>query len=169
MLTKILVTGALFLSTAALAGEQTGTNLNLDELKEKCVELQSNQQLQPFKVQVTCREVSFFWKPAGNAPINLENAREVGGSIRMKTYAVPYEAGTQPIDQSTAQCQLLHKWKRTIPAVDVELNCQELAAITSLSDFCAPIVEARADADDSIAVVEETKDTYNTCSGLGSL
>lgn len=169
MMIRAIASGIFaFASMTAFAGGDSAANLDLQGLKDKCVELQGNQQLKPFKAQVTCREIAYIWQKGEVTPLTLKNEREVGGAVRMKNFGVPYQAGPAAIADSSASCEILHKFKRVVPAVDVELSCDELLAIEDLSTFCTPIIDARVAEDPSIVTFEKTSEIYNTCSGLST-
>jgi hypothetical protein len=152
---------ALGLSTSVFA--EGSDKLDLVGLKAKCAELTQNSQLKPFKIQVTCRQEIQQWRLRGTSEMTLPNSRTVGGSLRMKSYDVAFVNGTQPIVDSTAPCPVLEKWKSIVPAVDLEITCDELNPIESISDYCVPIIEARIQVDQSIVTEVPTGEIYDGC------
>jgi hypothetical protein len=141
-------------------GEDT---LDLAGLKAKCAELTQNSQLKPFKIQVTCRQEIQQWRSAPSAEKPLTNVRTVGGSLRMKNYDVGFVDGAQPITDTAAPCAVVEKWKSVVPAVDLEISCDELTPIENISDYCTPIIEQRIQEDPSIVTEASTGEMYNTC------
>lgn len=147
--------------------QQETKRQSLAQLKARCQELQQDTQRMPFTARVTCREVRYSWVPAGEAqPVDLQNNREVGGSIIMKTYEVPYSAGAAVAAPTPVPCAKFQRVKTVIPAVDVEVNCEQLEQIKSLAEFCEPVVANRASDDGSLGQAEPTGEIYSTCSGL---
>ncbi len=146
-------------------GNVKGYGMTLDELKAKCVELSANQQIKPFKVQVTCSEVSKIWREGQPTQVAVDNSREVGATLRMKGFEVPYSGNTLPAGQTTANCSTLEQFQLTVPAVDIELSCDELTQINNLADFCAPHIDARVQADPGIVLSEPTGAKQNVCDG----
>jgi hypothetical protein len=48
-------------------------------------------------------------------------------------------------------------------AVDLELECDALDQVQTLTDLYAPAIDARVGADPSIQIEEPTGQTFNTC------
>jgi hypothetical protein len=168
VLLPALLMSSLAMADASQQGSQGAVgqeSAQLTSLKDKCAELTANQQIKPFKIQVTCSETSFVWKPAQPSEFRLPNLREVGASARMKSFEFPFVGGAVQIDDTVANCEVLERHKVTIPAVDVELTCAELEEIQNFTDFCTPIIDERVEQDQGIMLTEKTGEVYNTCSG----
>jgi len=129
------------------------------------LELSGNQQIKPFKAVVTCREVSYVWRQAPSKETQaLQNAREVGASIRMKGFETPYSGESVPVSPSQAQCVVMEKWKLSVPAVDTELTCDDLRSIEDITQFCLGQIDQRLQEDSSLMIEEATGERINTCS-----
>lgn len=146
---------------------QQGTGFDLSSLKDKCAELTANQQIKPPKVQITCSQISHVWKPAKGAQKLLPNIREIGASARMKNFEVPFYGVSHEIEGTTTDCAILERYKESVPAVDIELTCEQLEQIQDLNEYCTPKIEERVQQDPGIVLSEKTGETYNTCSGIG--
>jgi hypothetical protein len=164
----VILPAVLASSLAFGQGEGQGGKLDLSTLKEKCAELTANQQIKPPKVQITCSEISHVWKPAKGSQKLLPNTREVGASARMKNFEVPYFGIASEIEGTTTDCAVLERYKETVPAVDVELTCEQLEQIQDLNEFCTPKIDERVQQDPGIVLSEKTGEIYNTCSGIAS-
>lgn len=156
---------ALALSTSAFAAGTGSGTLTLDSLKNKCTELSANDQLKPFKAIVTCKQVATEWRPAAAQaePVQIENMKEIGASFALKGYAVPFQAEEVEAAPAQAACSVLEQYKLTVPAVDIELDCAGLQAVTKLADLCGPVIDERVKADPSIQIAEATGITFNSC------
>ena len=164
---RSLLPVVLLSSTFAMAGpdqEQKGSQ-QLEALKDKCADLLANQQIKPFKIQVTCSETSHVWKMAKPGAFGLPNLREVGASARMKNFEFPFVGNQVAAADTTASCHMLERYKITVPAVDVELSCAELDAIDNFTEFCTPIINERVKQDPGIVLAEKTGEIYSTCAG----
>jgi hypothetical protein len=171
-LKQSLTIGLMTLGFASAAAAQDGAtteSLSLEELKAKCTELSSNQQLKPFNAVVTCREVSLEWREMQMEQpetIAIENAREIGATFRLKGFEVPYGSESVQVEPTVAACTVLEEYEITIPAVDVELSCDALNQVASLAELCTPAIEERIQDDPSIMQEQRTGRTFNTCVGL---
>ena len=166
VLSTVLCTG-LFLAAPVYAGddEEVPQRGNLEQLKQKCAELQANQQIKPFKVQITCRESGFTWKQGQGAPVSILGHREVGGSVRMKNMEIPYTGREVKVEPTIGSCPTFEKWKYLIAAVDVQLSCEELNKVTSVTEFCLPVIFERVQQDPTIVQQENTGEVLNVCKG----
>lgn len=136
---------------------------SLAELKAKCVELNANQQIKPFKIQVTCSQTEYVWKPVSESSVSLPNQLEVGASLRMKNFEVPYAGQLVDTAATQAACPVFQRVKNMVPAVDVELTCDEVNAVTDLATFCGPHIKDRVANDPGIVVSEATDQQYSLC------
>ncbi|MBC7658439.1 MAG: hypothetical protein H7249_01895 [Chitinophagaceae bacterium] len=151
--------------TAVHAGTTPAT-LDLNGLKAKCNELLQNSQLKPFKAVVSCSQVTSEWRPAtAQQPDSLDvaNTKTIGASFTLKGYEVPFKSEDVAMAPTLASCNLLEQVKKTVPAVDIELECSALDAITTLAQLCEPAIDARLAADPSIETTELTGKTFNSC------
>ena len=83
----------------------------------------------------------------------------------MKSFEFPFVGQAVQIDDTVANCEVLERYKVTVPAVDVELTCAELEEIQNFTEFCTPIIDERVEQDQGIMLEEKTGEVYNTCSG----
>jgi len=175
MFIKCLIAGSLLLlGTSALAddGSQqdasqqgTITKVSLKDLQTKCTDLQANPQIKPIKVTVTCNELSYFWKAGDGKPATLTNQRSIGAMVQMKGFQVPHDYFSADADDTPITCQTFVKYEHKVQNVDVELSCDELAAITDLGEYCEPIVSQRAKDDSGLVSDNATKETISLCPG----
>ena len=166
----VLVLGFGSSSASLMAGAVgAGTNAGIVDLvgiKAKCNELLQNEQLKPFKALVSCSQVSMEWRPSRSLvsePVQVANAKSIGASFQMKGYQVPFASENVPVAPALASCTTLEQVKITVPAVDLELECAALDQVQTLTDLCAPAIDARVGADPSIQIEEPTGQTFNTC------
>lgn len=162
----------LLIHGAALAtGNQQHQMDDLEQFKSKCLQMQANEQLKPFSVDVSCQEISYLWKPATNdkgeaqqqQQISVDNDCEIGGTVRFKHLELNYQGGKVDINQSSTPCGVLERWKKTIPSVDVKIDCQALNDIQSIQSYCQQIVKQREQKDAGIAQYEKTGEYISTC------
>lgn len=159
-----LCTVSIALAPAAFAASSS-QNLELAELKVKCNELQANEQLKPFKAVVSCKQSATEWRPSASqaAPIEVANFKEIGASFSLKGYAVPFKSEAIEVAASFASCSVLEEVRKSVPAVDIELDCSALNEVESIAEICGPAIDARVEADPSIVIEEVTGKTFNSC------
>ena len=152
------------MSSYAEFSENQSTNIDLAGLKAKCVELSGNQQLKPFNAVISCSTRTTFWKliPSANY-FKMKNYMEFGVSARMKSYQMPYQTLPYRIDDTQAPCVTLEKWTRTVPAIEVELNCEKLMTVSSFLDICKPVIDSNLAENPSLAVEEKADEVFNSC------
>ena len=161
----VAVTGSAHAFAATGSKDQT---LDLVGLKSKCAELQQNEQLKPFKAVVSCNQVVTEWRTSTTLqadPVSIKNTRQIGASFTLKGYEVPFEAEVADIAPAFAPCSMMEQVRRTVPAVDIELSCEALAKVQSISEFCGPAINERLQADPSIQIEELTGRTFDSCKG----
>lgn len=144
-------------------------SFDLNDLKNKCTELAQNQQLKPFSATVSCREVSYEWrKMQMQNPINItiNNRREVGATVRLKSFQVPYSSESVMVAPTPADCTVLEEIKMVVPAVDIELSCADVQQVDSIANLCGPAITERLTDDPSIIRETRTGRMFNTCFGL---
>lgn len=141
--------------------------LDLDGLKAKCAELSADEQLKPFKAVVSCRQTLLEWRPAEKqaAPVMIENVKQVGATLTLKSYSVPFQAEDVEVSPSQASCQLWEQHRITVPAVDIELDCDALAKVSSLTELCSPAIDQHLASDPAIQQIEATGNTFDSCRG----
>jgi len=166
MFVKSVIIGMLFAGSSAFADvdqHQTITNVSLNDLQAKCADLQANPQIKPIKVTVSCNELSYFWKAGPAQQAQLPNQRSVGAMVQMKGFQVPHEFFTQDVAPTAISCQTFVKYEHKVQNVDVELSCADLAAVTDLGAYCAPIVGQRVQDDAGLGTDTPTNETISLC------
>jgi hypothetical protein len=161
---SVLAFGLVASASAFAAQGGSQSSMTLEGLKNKCTELSANEQLKPFKAVVTCKQVATQWRPSAEAPsVEVQNSKQIGASFSLKGYAVPFQAEDVQVGPATAACTVLEQYKLTVPAVDIELDCNGLNAVQSLADLCGPVIDERLAADPSLQIEEPTGATFNSC------
>jgi hypothetical protein len=166
LMRTILASMFLVSAGAAFAGNNDSgapSTVSLDDLKAKCKELTDNPQLKPIQVKITCNELSYYWVAGPAKAATLPNLRNVGAVVQMKGYEVPHAFFPVNTDATAMQCQTFVKNQRQVANVDVEIGCQDLASITDLGAYCAPILDARVAQDSSLVTVTPTSDVQSFC------
>jgi hypothetical protein len=147
------------------------TGMTLGDLKAKCNELQANDQLKPFKAVVSCKKSTTEWRPAATAPGTTEeiaNSGTIGASFTVKGFQVPFKSEAIDVPGQSIGCQTLEQIKKSVAAVDIELSCADLNAVTTIAALCGPAIDARVTADPSIVTEAPTGQVFDTCSGTGT-
>lgn len=141
--------------TAALADDTAGTQYSLlADLKGKCAEFVSNPQMKPVKVNLTCNELSQFWRAKDPVAGSLPNSRTIGVTVQLKSAILAPQMFNLKGDDTSFKCQQFVKVERRVGNVDMQLTCEDIGAIEDLGAYCAPILLQRAEEDP--ALVQET-------------
>ncbi|MFW7377261.1 MAG: hypothetical protein ACOH5I_00455 [Oligoflexus sp.] len=154
---------ALILAGGFVAGAAYA-NPELEALKNRCDELSANQQLRPFNVGVTCRQVGMVWKESEPVYMDIANGLEVSATITVKEALSELIPESVTIAATPAACSVFEQFD-TAASVDLELTCAEIAEIESFGTFCYDAIQARVSEYPDLIVETATGQYLNTCQG----
>ena len=167
MVLRTLVASICALAAAqAYAGSNAAspTTISLDNLKAKCSEIAANPQMKPVSVNVVCEENQLYWTPgAESKPKELPNSKSVSVSLGMKTFQSTPVSFSYTAQGTPYSCPSFVQVERHLGPANVTLDCQQILQIQNLGDYCAPIVEQRAQQDASLVSERQLPNQISFC------
>jgi len=165
MIKRIVIASLFCMATTAAASDsnQDFTTVTLDDLKAKCAEFAANDQMRPVSATISCSELRYEWQPQASEPAQLNNTRNVGATVRMKSMQVPLKLFDARINPTQIQCQGWVKVEHKVEGLDVEVACAELEKIDDLGSYCEPIIADRVADDPALQVSRNTTEVVTAC------
>jgi len=119
MLKKVKITTFLvsipisFMSLFALAGTESNS---LENLKEECIRLRSNQQVKPFSIKIQCSGKYSFWERAENKTC-MQNKSFISSQTSTKggMYQTSESLFEKELDKSQINCPVYSKMEVSSP------------------------------------------------------
>jgi len=155
---------ALVLASSFAAGSVYAQTPALEALKNRCAELAANQQLRPFTVGVSCRQVGMVWKETAPVAMDIANGLSVSATIQVKELLSELVPESVTIAATPGMCPVFEQYD-TNGTVDLELTCAQIASIDDLGNFCYKAIQDRiAEYPDTLVEIA-TGQYLNGCDG----
>lgn len=139
----------------------------LIEMQQRCAELSANQQLRPFSVSLTCRQEGTVWREVDATFVNIENGLQISAAFSVKEFLAESFPEAVLVQSTQATCSVLEKF-HTRASVDMELTCQELQEIESISEYCVEVIDERIQEFPDQYLEDSTGEYLNTCNGFSA-
>lgn len=164
---RILASSLVFLgATSAVAGggrDNLSLQASFTDLRTKCAEFVANPQMKPVTAKLHCSQQEFVWKSADPGQASLKNFRQIGAQLDLKTESSPLEFQGANIEDTGFACPTFTKVRRVVPAIEVELSCQDFLNIGDLHSFCSSEISRRVEQDPGIVEESPTQETLSFC------
>jgi hypothetical protein len=157
---------AILGATSALAGagrDQLSLRASFTDLRTKCAEFVANPQMKPVTAKLHCSQQEFVWRAEDPGQASLKNFRQVGAQLDLKTESSPLEFQGVSIEDTAVGCPTFTKFRRVVPAIEVELSCQDFLNLNDLHSFCYSEVSRRIEQDPGIVEESPTQETLSFC------
>ena len=165
-----LLSSTIYGSSSSSSSSSSDSNLNLESLRQQCLQLRQNQQLKPFQIRVECSGRYSYW---------MEQQNEMSLQNGVKTFAkTSTKCGKFQTDDSmfqregeptTSQCNSYAKMELSTPndmSIPVMVSsCDELQK-ENLENLCTQKVRDYCEANNSSVVVQSmssSSDLDNEC------
>ena len=155
-------------ATSAIAGggrDQLSLQSSFTDLRTKCAEFVANPQMKPVTAKLHCSQQEFVWKAADPGQGSLKNYRQIGAQLDLKTESSPLEFQGSNVEDTSFACPTFTKVRRVVPAIEIELSCQDFLNLNDLHAFCASEVSRRIEQDPGMVEESLTQETLSFCPG----